>query len=138
MSPKYPKLHAGVGAVASVMSKFVHPSRPIHHKYPNRPKNHKLQGVILVEVDTKVVWRGADAILVFVFTHFDFPEEQFYAAKRSIHVTQEDKEDSLFVLSESVIPAVSAGAIGPMTLDQTNRENGAEENDVPILLSVRT
>ena len=55
MSPKFPELRYGVGAVASVMSKFVHPSRSICHKYPNRPKNHKLQGVILVEVDAKVV-----------------------------------------------------------------------------------
>ena len=89
MPPKLPKLCAGVGAVASVMSRFVHPSRSICHKYPNRQKNHKLEGVILVEVDVKVVRRGVDAILVFVFTYFDFPDEKFYAAKRYIHVTQE-------------------------------------------------
>ena len=138
MSPKSPKLRAGVGAVASVMSKSVHPSSSIHHKYPNRPNNHKLQGVILVEVDAKVVRRGANAILVFVFTHFDFPDEQFYAAKRYIHVTQEGEEDSLFVLAEAVIPAVSAGAIGTLTFDQTNRADGAEANVAPILLSGRT
>ena len=67
--------------------------------YLDRPKNHKLEGVILVEVDVKVVRRGADAILVFVFTHFDFPDEQFYAAKRYIHVNQDGEEDSLFVLA---------------------------------------
>ena len=138
MSPKTPKLRSGVGAVASLMSKFVHSSRSIRHKYPNRPKNHNLQGVILVEVDAKVVWRGADAIMVFVFTHFDFPDEQFYAAKRYIHVTQEGKDDSLFVLVESFIPAVSAGSIGPLKFDKTNHANGEEENDAPILLSVRT
>ena len=93
MSLKLPKLRSGVGAVASVMSKFVHPSRSICHKYPNRPKNHKLKGFILLEVNAKVVRRGADAILFFVFTHF----EQYYAAKRYIHVTQEVEEDSLFV-----------------------------------------
>ena len=97
MSLKSPNIRAGVGAFASVMSNFVHPSRSIRHKYPNRPKNHKLEGVILVEVDAKVVWRGADAILVFVFTHFYFPDEQFYAANRYIHVTQEGEEDCLFV-----------------------------------------
>ena len=82
MSMKSPKLCASVGAVASGISKFIHPSKSIFHKYPNRPNNHKLQGVILVEVDAEVVRRGADEILVFVFTHFDFPDEQFYAAKR--------------------------------------------------------
>ena len=135
MSPKSPKLCSGVGAVASVMSKFVQPSRSIRHKYPNRPKNHKLEGVILVEVDAKVVRRGADAILVFVFTHFGFTDKNLYAAKRYIHVTQEGEEDSLFVLVEAAIPAVSAGSIGTLKFDQTNRADGAEANDAPILLS---
>ena len=138
MLPKLPKLRAGIGAAASVMSKFVHPSGSIHHKYPNRPKNHKLKGFILLEVNAKVVRRGADAILFFVFTHFDFPDKKFYAAKRYIHRNQEGEEDSLFVLAEAVIPAVSAGSIGPLTFDQTNRADGAEANDAPILLSGRT
>ena len=133
--PKSPKLHADVGAVASVMSKFVHPRKPIRDKYPNWPKNHKLQGVVLVEVDAKVVQRGANAMLVFVFTHFDLPNKKLYAAKTYIHVTQEGEEDSLFVLAEAVIPDVSAGAIGPLKFDQTNRVDGAESNNTPILLS---
>ena len=50
-------------------------------------------------------------------------------------MTQEGEEDSLFVLSGAVIPAVSAGAIGPLPFDQTNCTDGAEANDDPILLS---
>ena len=138
MSPKSPKLRSGVGAVASVMSKFVHPSKSIHDKYPNRTKNHKLQWVILVEIDGKVMRRGANAIIIFVFTHFDFPDEKFYAAKRYIHMTQEGEEDRLFVLAEAVLPTVNAGAIGPLAFDQTNRSDGAEANDAPTLVSGRT
>ena len=92
----------------------------------------------MVEVDEKVVRRGAGAILVFVFAHFDFPDKQFYSAKRYIHVTQEGEEDSLFVLVEAVIIAVSAGAIGPLIFNQSNRDDGAEANDAPTLLSGRT
>ena len=66
-----------------------------------------------------------------------FPNEKFYAAKRYIHVTQEVEEDSLFVLAKAVIPAVSDGAIGPLTFNQTNCADGAEANDAPILLSGR-
>ena len=80
MSPKSPKLCAGVGAVVSVMSKFVHPSKSISDKYHNRLKNHKLQGVVLVEVDAKFVRRGSNAILAFVFIHLNFPDQQFYSA----------------------------------------------------------
>ena len=84
-----------------------------------------------MEVDAKVVRRGAHAILVFVFTHFDFPKEKFYAAKRYIHVTQEGEDCSLFVLAEAVIPAVSAGAIGPLTFGGNNHADGTEANDCP-------
>ena len=53
------------------MSKFVHPSKPIRDKYPKRPKDNKLEGFVLVDVDVKVVRQGANAILVFVFAHSD-------------------------------------------------------------------
>ena len=53
-------------------------------------------------------------------------------------MTAEGEEDRLFVLAEYVIPAVSDGAIGPLTFDQTNRADGAGANDAPILLSGRT
>ena len=52
-----------------------------------------------MEVDAKVVRRGANAILVFFFTHFDCPDEKLHAAKRYIHMTQEGEEDILFVLA---------------------------------------
>ena len=91
-----------------------------------------------MEVDVKVVRRGANAILVFVFTHFDFPNQKFYAAKRYIHVTEEGEEDSLFVLAEAVIPDASAGGIGPLAVDGKNCADDAEANDAPILLSCRT
>ena len=78
--------HARVGAIAYVMSNFVHHINPINDTYHNRPKNHKLQGVVLVEEDTKVVRWGADTIPVFLFTHADFIDEQFYTTKRYIYV----------------------------------------------------
>ena len=98
MSPNLLTIRSVVGAVASVISKLVHPRKPIRDEYPNRKKNHKLKGVFLVEVDAKVVRQEANAILVLVFTHSDFPGQQFYATKRYIHVTKEGEEDSLFVL----------------------------------------
>ena len=87
MLPKLPKLHSGVGAVALVMSKYVHPSKSIRDNYSNRPKNHKLQGVVLVEVDVKVVRRGANAILVLTSPISILPDHQFYTSKQYIPVT---------------------------------------------------
>ena len=48
------------------------------------------------------------------------------------------EEDSLFVLAEAVITAFSAAAIGPLKFDQTNRSDGTEANNAPILLLGRT
>ena len=52
-----PKLRAGAGAVARVMSKCVHPSKRIREQSTNRVKNHKLEGGVLVEEDEKKVVR---------------------------------------------------------------------------------
>ena len=83
----------------------------------------------------KFVWQGSNSILVFVFTHFDFPNQQLYAAKRYIYVTEKGEEDSLFLLEEAVIPAASDGDIGPLAVDRNKRADDAEANDAPILLS---
>ena len=61
-----------------------------------------------MEVDAKVVRQGANAILVFVFNHYDFPDQQLYAANWYIHVTEDGEEDSLSFLAESVVTADSA------------------------------
>ena len=74
---KLPKICAGVGAVASVMSKFVHPSNLIRDKYPNRTKNHKMQGVVLVEEDMNVVQRGAYEIPFFFSPMTILPTKNF-------------------------------------------------------------
>jgi hypothetical protein len=91
-----PNLRAGVGAVAWVMSRFVHPSKPLRDQYPNRPKNHKLEGIILLREEDKVVQRGTEPVPVFLFRHEDFPNKEFYFVRRFLHVTQEGPEASLF------------------------------------------
>ena len=127
MSLKLPNICAVVADVASVMSKFVQSSNPIHDKYPNRPNNHKIQGGIFLDKDVQVVWRWADAIPVFVFTHADFPDKKFYTAKQYIHKTQEGTEKSLFVLAEAPVPASGTGGIGALEVGRNSRTDGAEE-----------
>ena len=83
----------------------------------------------------KVVRRGDNAILVFVFTFADFPNQQFYDAKQYIHVTQYGTENSLFVLAEAPVPADIAGEKGALEFGGNNFTDGAEANDTPNLLS---
>ena len=37
------KLCYGKGSLAKFILRFIHPSKPIREKYPNRPKMHKLE-----------------------------------------------------------------------------------------------
>ena len=129
---------ADVGAAASVMSKFFHPSQPIFDNYPNHLNNHNLDGVVLVEEDVKFVRQGADEIRVLVFTHADFQDKQLYAAKKYIHMIQEGTQEILFVLPEDPVPAAGAGGIGALAVGRKYRTDGAEANDAPNLLSGHT
>jgi hypothetical protein len=52
-----PKLRPGVGFVDWVMSKLVHPSKPVREQSTDRAKNQNLEGGVLVEEENKVVRR---------------------------------------------------------------------------------
>ena len=78
----------GVGAQCRVVSRFVQPSAPIRAKYNNRTRDYNMELVVLIRESVKVVRRGAAVVLVFSFSHPDFDDGEFYAAKRYIHVVQ--------------------------------------------------
>ena len=82
------KLCSRVGAVEFVMLRFVHPSKPIHKKHPNRPKNHKLEGAVLVKENKKVVMHNTASIPMNIFCHPNFLNQQLYAGKRYVSVSK--------------------------------------------------
>ena len=55
--------------------------------------------VVLIQESVKVVRRGAVAETVFFFSHPDFDDGEFYAAKQYIHVVQKGSEEHLFDVS---------------------------------------
>ena len=59
--------------------------------------------VIFIRESVKVVCIGAAAVPVFLFSHPDFDDGEFYAAKRYIHVVQEGAEEYLFDVSVSSV-----------------------------------
>ena len=75
------KLCPRIGAVSFVVSRFVYSSKPICDRYPNRPKNHKLEWAVLVEEGEKVLRQITPEILVYIFCYTDFPDQQFYDEK---------------------------------------------------------
>ena len=77
-----PCLRFDVGGVVSRMSMFIHPRKPIYEKYPNRPKAHKLEDLILIVESEISIRRGGGLSKVYKFSHLNFPDIIFYAAKR--------------------------------------------------------
>ena len=82
--------------------------------------------------------RGANEILVFLFTNANLTYQTFYVAKRYIHVIEEGEEDRLFVLAEYVVPTASAGVIVHLVVGGNNFTDDTESNSAPNLLLGRT
>ena len=63
-----PQLQHDLGTIAWFMSSYTHPRNPIREKYMNRPKEHKLEGLILVGWATRILCRkGKETTLYYFF-----------------------------------------------------------------------
>jgi hypothetical protein len=123
------RLRVGVGGVGSCISRFIHPSKPIRDKYVNRPKGHKLENLTVIAEGLKTVRRGGGPTNVFIFSHGDFPDVEFYAARRYLHITEEGPEDGLFDQEEEVAPVPRCRA----TREEVQaRVGGVDSVDIPI------
>ena len=56
-----------VGAAGECISRFIHPYNHVRDTYPNRPKGHKLLGLILVGQEMKVIRRATEPVEIFTF-----------------------------------------------------------------------
>ena len=74
-----PKLTMGIGAVGSIMIKYVHPSEHIRNKYTNPQPQQKLDGVLIVRLEHKKVARKDQECVV--FRHDDFSNIELHAVK---------------------------------------------------------
>ena len=65
------RLLHGVGEQGECISRFIHPSKPVRDTYPNRPKGHKVLGLIFIGQEIKVIRHGTEPVGVFNFRHKD-------------------------------------------------------------------
>ena len=84
----------GVGAKISCLSKLLHPSALIRQKYVNPERGHRLENLIVVRLEQKLISRKQQ--LAVVMTHHGFPDVELHAVKRYCKVTQEGREDLFF------------------------------------------
>ena len=109
------KKRLGVGAVCSVQSKFLHPGKLISDKYPNRPANHELKGLIVVEEGTKMIRKkDTDVILM---RHEDFENQFIYCIKKWLKIETEGAQSMLFEESTPVAEVIPEKRVEGPTVD---------------------
>jgi hypothetical protein len=91
------KLTPGIGAEATVLTRFIHPSELIRDKHPNQDKEWKTKNrttVLLIGQDLKKInkkWQD-----VYVFRCEDFENKELYAVKRYVCITKEGDKEHFF------------------------------------------
>ena len=137
-----PKLRNGVGAVARVKKKYLHPAKDISDRFVNQDHNEELDGLLVLRKEQKRVKRREQSCVV--FRHEDFDNE-IYCVDRWCKVVTEGPEESLFdgrVDEEApVVPVVhdEPGVSVPVrTLGAEIREDVARFRSEGYMMSMMT
>ena len=72
----------GKDAVVSVLAKYLHPSSLIREQYPNRVATLRIEGLVVIRQDSKVVTRRLQDVIV--MKHEDFKENDEYIELHSL------------------------------------------------------
>jgi hypothetical protein len=87
------KLHHGVGANCTILSKFIHPSEHVRTKHANLHKGHKTSVIILGKETAKVQREDQKCC---TFRSEDYPNIVLHAVKRCLNVVTEEPPQSFF------------------------------------------
>ncbi len=88
-----PKLHHGVGANCTILSKFIHPSEHVRTKHANLDKGHKTSVIIVGEETVKVRRKDQKC---YTFRSDEYPNIVLHAVKRYLNVVTEGPPQSFF------------------------------------------
>ena len=92
------RLWSGHGSKSSAVERMLHPSALITDKWPNTCQRERVEGLLIVGNNFRLVRRGSPATDVFIMRHEDFPNKELYATKRMVHITGEGPKEDLFDL----------------------------------------
>ena len=82
------KKNLGVGASCTVLSRYMHPAKTVSEKYPNRVHSHKMENLLVLRKEKKVVNRVERDVVV--FRHDDFENVELHAVVRWAKVFNND------------------------------------------------
>ena len=69
-----------LGAMEWCMSRYIHSRGDIHERYMNRPKWHKLEGLVFVGESNRSLQRKGVEVLVYDFFHGDLVDVELFAS----------------------------------------------------------
>ena len=84
----------GVGANCSVLLKYMHPAKTISDKYPNTTARQRIENLVALRQETKIVKRKQQRVIV--FRHDDFLEVEIYCVRRWVKVMVEGAPEHFF------------------------------------------
>ena len=108
------KKQLGIGAICTVLTRFIHPRPVITEKYPNAGQNSRTEGLKVIRKEVKVVNRRDQECAI--MQHADMIDVELHAVMRYCNVTTEGPCSEFFVADgtpteevENEPPAVDEG-----------------------------
>ena len=89
------------GCLARCVSCFIRLSKLIRYKYPNRPKTHTLENLVLIAEDENKIRKNSGVSNVYMFLHANFKGAGFYSKRPYVHLINEVREEYIFVSDEN-------------------------------------
>lgn len=128
------KKRHGVGAVCSVLLKYLHPAQYINEKFKNSTKSDRLENCIAFRQEVRTVKKKNQ--LVILLRHDDHAGQELYAVKRWVKVETEGAEEHIFVEEDEEEPiAVVVNEKGDETeeIDAVVFSAGSRAEDIAMV-----
>ena len=93
---------------------MLHPSELIREKGPNTWHRDRMEGLVLVGKDFRVVRRRSPTTNAFIMCNEDLPKKELYATKRMVHITEEVTEEDFFYLGIPSLESSIASTVVPL------------------------
>ena len=135
--PQTVPLRPGHGAKASTIYRMLYPSALIRENWPKTWQRERVEGLVLVGKDFRLVGRRNPVTNTFIMCHEYFTKKELCATKRMVHITEEGPEEELFDLERPSLESSIASAVVPPEegIDRV-RDKEDKETPLPILPSV--
>ena len=113
----------GVGATCSVLLRYLHPAKAIAERYCNYGHKDRLDGLLVIGKDKRVVNKVKRTVVTFL--HDDFEELPLFCCPKFAKVEKEGPEDQFFEAAASNVTTDSAA---------DNRGNDDDKVEIPPLV----